>query len=296
VVKGLVSWVASGVVTCASLAVIAGGPSVPAAASAPVVAGGTYIPAPGRHHVHAARGAIDQSSTNWSGYVQSAFHRHTFTAVTDTFVVPTVTSSLAGTQYAADWVGIGGFTDRTLVQDGIQAVVTTANNQTTVAYDAWTEILPHAEKPLKLQISAGDIITAAVQETATNRWVMSVDDVTTGQTLSRHVRYRSSGLSAEAIHERPCIATPCSSHLAALAQTAGVTFEPGFFSEAPVGFAPVYAGLLGSASGAVLNSVTMEIDNGNQEVTVLATPSAANDAQDGFTVGDGNVAPPPPTV
>ncbi len=299
-VKRLVLGAASAVISCSSLALIAGGTSTVSASLVPAVASGTFIPAPGRPHTHthAARGLVNQWSSNWSGYVQSAFNRHIFTAVTDTFVVPTVTSSVAGTQYAADWVGIGGFNDHdgSLVQDGIQAVVTTSDNTTTVSYDAWTEILPHAEKPLKLAISAGDVITATVQETATNRWLMTVDDVTTGKSLGRPVRYRSSGLSAEVIHERPCIAEPCSSHLADLAQTPDITFEPGFYSEAPVGLAPVYLGLLGSANDAVLNSVTMEVDDGNQEVTVFATPSPANATQDGFTVADGDVAPPAPTI
>jgi len=259
------------------------------------------MPAPGRAHSHAARGVINTGSTNWSGYVQVAFNRHIFTGVTDTFVVPTVTSSIAGTQYVADWVGVGGYNDRSLIQDGIQVAVTTTNNVTKVTYDAWTEILPHAEKPLKLVVHAGDMVTATVQETAKKRWLMTVKDVTTSQVGSRSVFYRSSGLSAEAIHERPCIAEPCSSisNLADLAQTTDVTFEPGSFSEAPAGSVPTYEPLLCSASDplcaaddATLYSVAMD---GNDGTTVIATPSAPNSAEDGFTMADGDVAPPPPT-
>jgi hypothetical protein len=247
------------------------------------------------------RGVNNTGSTNWSGYVQVALNRHIFTGVTDTFVVPTVTSSVAGSQYVADWVGIGGYSDRTLIQDGIQVRVTTSNNVTKVSYDAWTEILPRAERPLKLTVHAGDTVTASVQETATNRWQMTVQDVTTAQSGSRLVQYHSSGLSAEAIHERPCIAEPCSqvSNLAALAQTSDVTFEPGSFSESPAGSAPSYEHLLCSAADplcpvdhATLYSVAMDANDGT---TVIATPSAPNSAEDGFTMADGDVAPPSPT-
>jgi len=259
------------------------------------------MPAPGRAHTHAARGVINTASTNWSGYVQVALNRHLFTAVTDTFVVPTVTTSVAGSQYVADWVGIGGYNDRTLIQDGIQARVTTSDNVTKVSYDAWTETLPRPERPLKLAVHAGDQVTATVQETATNRWLMTVQDVTTSQSGNRLVVYRSSGLSAEAIHERPCVAEPCSNlvNLAALAQTTDVTFEPGSFSESPSGSAPTYEPLLCSGADplcpvdhATLYSVAMDANDGS---TIIAIPSPPNSAEDGFTMADGAVAPPAPT-
>ncbi len=65
--------------------------------------------------------------TNWSGYAQVAGTDRTFTEVSATMVVPTVGPPRSrSTQYAADWVGIGGTRgDPTLVQDGIQALVST---------------------------------------------------------------------------------------------------------------------------------------------------------------------------
>ncbi len=301
VVKRLVVCVASAMLSSSSVVALVAGAASGATPASTDVVGGTFVPAPGRLHTHATRGVINTGSTNWSGYVQVALDRHLFTGVTDTFVVPTVTSSVAGSQYGAVWVGIGGYSDRTLIQDGIQVKVTTSGNVRKISYDAWTEILPRPEKPLKLAVHAGDTVTASVEETATNHWQMTVQDVTTAQSGSRLVQYRSSGLSVEAIHERPCVAEPCSQagNLAALAQTPAVPFAPGSFSQSPPGSAPSFEPLLCSGADplcpvthATLYSVAMDANDGT---TVIATPSAPNSAEDGFTMADGDVAPPAPT-
>lgn len=232
-------------------------------------------------------------SYNWSGYAQVAKQRGTFTEVTDTLVVPTVTSTIAGTQVAADWVGIGGYSDATLVQAGIQTTAATINNQTSISYDAWTEILPQAERPLSMTVAAGDTVTITVQEVAKNSWLMQIQDG--AQVGSRTVTYRSRGLSAEAIHERPCVASPCRDvgHLASLTQTSDVTFDPGSVSETAPGSTPVTEPLLGAVSHATLHALSMV---GNDGLTVIATPSIPDAALNAFTVADGASAPVPPSV
>jgi hypothetical protein len=281
--------------SCSALALVVGGTPVAGAAS-PAAADGTFLPAPGHTEVRAGRNLAEES-TNWAGYVQSA-GKHTFTAVSDTFVVPTVDAGAAdGVQYAADWVGIGGFArrDRTLVQTGIQTVVTTTKNHgTTVAYNAWTETLPQAENPLTLTLNAGDVVTATVQETTKNKWVMTVDDVTTGQSQGRSVTYHSKGMSAEAIHERPCLQAPCNAiDLATLAQTSNVTFDPGTFSVTPGGGADDLPLLESGVTGLTLNEVEMTDNTGE---TVIAIPSGPDATSDGFAVADGSTPPPPPTI
>ena len=130
-------------------------------------------------------------------------------------------------------MGIGGIVhyDRTLVQAGIQA----ESHKGTVSYTAWTEILPHDEKPLAITISPGDTVTVTVQETAKNRWLRQVQDG--AQIGARTVKYRSLGESAEAIHERPCVKGSCDTpnDFATLAQTSDVPFVPGSFSVTPPG-------------------------------------------------------------
>jgi Peptidase A4 family len=270
-----------------------------AAATPPARVSGTFLPGPrpGHSRIHAAPGVNSTSSTNWSGYVQAATENRTFTEVSDTMVVPAVVASANGIQYAADWVGIGGYStaprDSTLVQDGIQTIVTTSKGKTTTTYGAWTEILPQPEKPLDFAVNAGDVVTATVREVSKNKWKMTVDDTTTGQSATRTVKYRSKGLSAEAIHERPCIKGNCQSEsdLATLADTANVTFGPGSYSESAPGATPVTEPLLGTVAGATLNEILM-VDNNN---TTIATPSDPSVAQDAFAVAYGDTPPPAPT-
>lgn len=283
--------------TGGSIVLVAGGAS--ATAVRPVVANGTRIATGVPPHLHPTRGVTDIGSNNWSGYAQVATKRGTFTQVIDTFVVPTVDPSGRGTQYVADWVGIGGYSvgDETLVQDGIQAVIHTRGHHSTVTYDAWTEHLPKAEQPLDLTISAGDTVTALVQETAPNSWLMQVDDITTGQSASATTNYASSGLSAEAIMERPCIKSPCAirdlAHLAA--QSSAEIVGPGSYGSDIVaaGQTPTEEPLLATVPDLTLADIVML---NNTSSTTIATPSPPSSEQNGFAVADGADAPPPPNV
>ncbi len=296
--KRQVLWAASAVVSCASIALAAGGTSVAGAAVASTVVSGTRIATPLPPHLHATRGAIDESSSNWSGYAQVSTTPDTFAQVTDTFVVPTVVPSARGNQYVADWVGIGGYTggDSTLVQDGIQAVIHTRGHHSTVTYDAWTEHLPRDEKPLALTVSAGDTVTAIVQETATDTWLMEVVDDTTNLNAATTVHYVASGLSAEAIMERPCVRAPCRTQdLAHLAQTSNETFGPGSYSTEvlPAGQTPTEEPLLALVADQTLADIVM---TNNSDSSTIATPSPPSSEQDGFVVADGAEPPLAPNV
>jgi peptidase A4-like protein len=300
-VKRLLLGAASAVVSCSSLVVVMGGTSFAGTPGATAMANAPLMRAsrePGSKGLPCTDPCL---STNWSGYAQWSA-RHTFTGISDTFVVPTVDAGASGTEYAADWVGIGGFSDPTLVQAGIQTVVRTPDRKgdraTTVTYGAWTEILPQAELPLSLPISPGNVIKVTVEETAKNRWTMTVDNTTTGQSGVRTVNYKSSGMSAEAIHERPCLRGNCSTlaDLATLAPTSDVTADPGYFSEAPPGAAPVNEPLLSSGGSAMTLFEVIMTANGDLPATPIATPSVPNSADDGFTVADGAVAPSAPSV
>jgi hypothetical protein len=303
-VKRLVLVVASALVSCSSLVVITGGTSDAGGTSAAIGGAatdvsGTLIRTALPPHLRTIRGVSNDASTNWSGYAQVATVQGTFTGVSDTFVVPTVATDIPGRQFVADWVGIGGYDEPTLVQTGIQAVVLTRNGRRVVMYDAWTEHLPQAERTIKnLPISAGDKVTATVQETALNTWSMEVVDDTTGGQASKTISYNSSGESAEAINERPCLRSPCASRdLAHLAQTPDITFAPGFFSVTPVGQTPVEQPLLAPANdpNTVISLVDIVMTN-NSDSAAIATPSGPDTADDGFDVADGSEQPLPPTV
>jgi hypothetical protein len=280
---------AAAIVSCSSVSVF-GAHAAGHVSDGSMSKSGLFVPMPGPSSLRGAR-KVDNyvASENWAGYVQATPGQAMFTQVTDTFVVPTVDTSIKGTQDAADWVGIGGFVahDKSLVQAGIES----DNQHGTVSYDAWTETLPHAEDPLRMTISAGDTVTITVQETAKNRWLMQVQDGS--QIGARTVRYRSTGESVEAIHERPCIRGSCKAprDFATLAQTSNVTFIPGYFSVTPPGQVPVETPVLVPSMPEGLITVIMQGSRSED----FAAPSLPDAANDGFTVADNTIPPPPST-
>ena len=276
------SWVAAAV---ASAALAAGGATTASASAEPHSnqGGGRMLAAPAPSGVTpAAGGAKELFSFNWSGYAQSTSAGGTFTAAKDFWTVPAVTAG-SGKQYSADWVGIDGFGNAKLVQDGTEA----DNINGTAVYRAWTEILPASAVVISgLAIHPGDRVEGLVQEISANTWQMTVFDLTTGKSGGRTVGYTAKGTSVEAIHERPQV----NRSLAALAKTGPVTFDPGSYSTAAPG-STSFKPLLSAASGATLNEIFMVNNAGN---AVIASPSPADSDSDGFTVADGPTSPPPP--
>jgi hypothetical protein len=265
--------------------VLAGGVAGASAASHPVTHHapqvGRMLRAPGAS-TRTVRGTTKLDSSNWSGYAQSTTKNGTFTAAKDFWTVPTVNTSKSGNQYSSDWIGIGGFNDDTLVQDGTEA----DNLGGTAHYDAWTEILPASEVVITgLAIKPGDKMEGLVEETKAGTWKMTVLDLTTGKSGGRTLKYKSSGLSVEAIHERPSVG----GGLANLATTTNVVFNPGSLSTAAAG-TQTWKPLLKVASGATLNEIFMTNNAGN---AVIATPSAPSANGEAFAVADGTKAPAP---
>jgi len=253
--------------------------SGPAAGHAPQV--GRMLRAPGAS-TRAATGTTQLDSTNWSGYAQSTTANGTFTAVKDFWTVPTVSTKPAGDQYSSDWVGIGGFNDATLVQDGTEA----DNLGGTAHYDAWTEIIPASEVVISgLTIKPGDKMEGLVEETKAGTWKMTVFDLTTGKSGGRTVKYTSPGLSVEAIHERPEVG----GSLATLATTGNVTFSAGSLSTAAPG-TQTWSPLLTVAPGATLNEIFMV---NNAGTATIASPSAPSANGKTFAVADGSKSPAP---
>jgi hypothetical protein len=265
--------------------------SAPGEAAATPAGGGQDLVAPTRPSIAHRNTGMESSSYNWAGYVQVA-SPGTYTGITSTFVVTTVDTGVPGAQYSADWIGIGGFSDAKLVQAGIEE----DNVNGTAFYQAWTEILPHPEVPLSLSVAPGDVVTVTIREIANRRggnkrWAMTVADLTTGQSAGRTVHYKSFGDSAEAIHERPCLANPCSSHLADLATTSDEIFDPAYTTSSAPTTGAVYHPLLTDTAGESLYDIVMI---GNDGSTVISTPSNANGAGDGFVVADGSTVPAAP--
>ena len=134
-------------------------------------------------------------SVNWAGYAATG---GTFTGVSATWTVPTVSTS---TQSSADaaWVGIGGITSTDLIQAGTEAIVQGQQ----VSYAAWIETLPQAEQQVALTVSPGDQVSVSIDQQSTGVWQIVMKNLTTGQTYQTTVNYDSSLSSAEWIEESP---------------------------------------------------------------------------------------------
>jgi hypothetical protein len=252
-----------------------------ATASGRVVSGRLLLV--GSDNVDSRSGYKTVLATNWAGFAQHTKTKGFFSAVEDTWRVPTVRTRIPGKQYASDWVGIGGYSNGSLVQAGTSEW----NGGGTAKYNAWTEVLPQSEVVLtRLRIHPGDVIRTTVVESSTDEWILTVDDVTTHKSESRSVHYRSDGLSAEAIHERPNV----NGRTSTLASTNVVVFDPGSFSTARPG-KPRWHPLVESEKGAKLARIVMV--NRNDTITI-ATPSVPSSDGLGFCVADGALPPAPP--
>ena len=136
------------------------------------------------------------TSTNWSGYAATG---GTFTSVTGTWTVPTVSTTTAGAD--ATWVGIGGINSTDLIQAGTEATVSGGE----VAYNAWIEMLPAASRPISLSVNPGDSVTVSITQKSDLDWIIDMKNNTTGGRYNTTVQYRSSRASAEWVQEAPSI-------------------------------------------------------------------------------------------
>jgi len=140
--------------------------------------------------------SVTSSSSNWSGYAASG---GTFTSVTATWTVPSVSANSTGAD--ATWVGIGGLSSRDLLQAGTQAMVDGSG----VTYTSWIEMLPQSSRDVPLSISAGDSVTVSITQQSGNDWLIAMKNNTTGGTYNVTVQYSSSNSSAEWVQEAPSV-------------------------------------------------------------------------------------------
>ena len=158
-------------------------------------------------------------SGNWAGYVVPNFQTgQKYTAASASWVVApvaygqTATGSEGSDEYAASWVGIGGFCtdlgctiDPTLIQLGTQSAVAPDG---TASYAAFYEMLPQPPVAIPLAINPGDQVTASLKCLGAcvgkkQPWTLTMTNLATNQSWSRTVAYASSQLSAEWIEEAP---------------------------------------------------------------------------------------------
>lgn len=148
-------------------------------------------------HQHVSGISDEVASTNWSGYMGTM---GTYTSVSASWTQPAGTCS-RGDQYAAFWVGLDGYSSRTVEQTGseVDCIGRTAR------YYAWYQIRPSVSVNYSSPVKAGDHFNASVTYEGNNEFSLSIADTTEGWS---HTAVRSlagaARSTAEIIIEAPC--------------------------------------------------------------------------------------------
>ncbi|HET9058713.1 MAG TPA: G1 family glutamic endopeptidase [Acidimicrobiales bacterium] len=223
---------------------------------------------------------VGQGATTWSGYVKSG----RFSSVTGTFTVPTSLSCGQGNQVpsaVSEWVGLDGSNKTRLIKAGVSEyygppATTTGSGSTTttaapatcqgesVTIHAWWQALPAPPTPVIMTITAGDKITVTIFKVTRDKWALTLEDNTSGQTYRSVATYSGPGDTADYIVEAP--------------------------SGLPLGaYSPniEFSNLQTTGRSGPLGAVVL-VESGVQ----VSTPSKL--FSNSFAVGYGSIAPPPP--
>jgi hypothetical protein len=143
-------------------------------------------------------------STGWAGYLVTRDLKNPneqVTGINASWTVPRI-GAVSKDAYSSTWIGIGGHSEKTLIQVGTEH--DSVNGQE--YYYAWYEMLPDiAVRIDSMSVYPGDLITASIilVNSNTNEWAIRIYDLTNGKGFYRIFNYNSSRSSAEWIVERP---------------------------------------------------------------------------------------------
>jgi len=153
-------------------------------------------------HAQAAENVIAASAFNWSGYADTATKAHTFTKVSGSWTVPSVTCN-AEDQITSAWVGLDGFNSSTVEQLGTTSWCYKGKG----VYYTWYEVYPKANvHQVSTALKPGDKITASVTRTGRSYAFKLTDSTTSGNNFSATktcALATCKDTSAEWISERP---------------------------------------------------------------------------------------------
>lgn len=158
---------------------------------------------------------VDVPSGNWSGYVDYSPNGVPFTKASAQFIVPKISSSLpascandvsGGMSLScslAQWVGVGGTSgNQTLIQAGVYEIPDLANGSVKIV--PWVENLPSPSQTVpNMSVAPGNDMQVTVEQVVGTEWKVTVNDLTTGQSVSAVGNYYGSGDSADFIVEAP---------------------------------------------------------------------------------------------
>jgi hypothetical protein len=219
---------------------------------------------------------IPATSPNWAGYVDSGTK---FKSVSGDWTVSSISCTAGATVFASQWIGIDGYGNSTVEQDGTNAECIDG----TVSYNAWYEmygdnavnsgeevILPAANDP----VVPGDEMSATVSFAA-DVWTLAISDTSTAHAdwaSSTAITFTSAKqASAEWVVERPEVCDPTCG-LSTLAD-----FGTASFTNAS---ATTSTGSVGTISATTYSPLDM-IDTSSD---VLAAPSVLEQSGSAFSV------------
>ncbi len=205
------------------------------------------------------------TSNCWSGYVQQRSNVNTVSA---SWTVPSVSSAATNTG-SSSWVGVDGWGSSSLIQTGTAQYW----NNGSPSYYAWWEVLP-ANETRMFDVSPGDAIYASITHLSGSQWAIYLTDRTNGRSISTTQTYSGPQASAEFIHEAPS----SGGNVVTLSHTSPVPFYNAYVN--------------GTSAGLTSSQRVSLVQNSSQ----VETPSAPNEAVNGFTMAYSASTPLPPAT
>jgi len=128
------------------------------------------------------RDVAAETSSNWCGAAQTT--TGSFKSVVGTWTIPSISLRSGQTNSdepsIAQWVGIDGYSDQSLIQGGTLTQIQSNGDQETIA---WTEMLPASLKSVSLTVSTGNQITTNVTKTSTTSGTITIHNLSTGKSI-----------------------------------------------------------------------------------------------------------------
>lgn len=150
-------------------------------------------------------------SLNWSGYAATSTTK--FSKVSGEWVQPAITCTGKKdiNQNTSNWVGLDGYANETVEQDGTAAWCTFKSGGMQPAYNAWIEMYPLPEV-IAYPVHPGDIMQGSVSYSG-GQFSLTITDETTGESRTQSAPCSTcKRTSAEWIIERPAYCNSSFTH------------------------------------------------------------------------------------
>jgi hypothetical protein len=214
------------------------------------------------------------ASTNWAGYAVLPPSGTTVTSVQGTWVIPSISAKPDG--YSSIWVGIDGYDSATVEQIGIEADSSASLDWSGPSqYYAWYELYPKNLVAIDMILHPGDTMHAEVAYQGSDRFSLSIQDITTGASFST-TRTASGALrsSGEWIAEAPSGngVLPLANFGTATFMEASATLSDG--QSGPISnFQFDQIDMLPTSSGLGASTSPLDVTGSQFEVTAVPEPS-----------------------